>query len=84
MSKKTLLLGALLIIIPAFTFAQDISNEQRNAYEARQAYNKKMSAHQNHLTQLSKQEKQVKEEQKRLGKLRADEQKLMSELDQAK
>lgn len=84
MTKATLLLAAFLTIISTPTVAQDISNEQRNAYEARQAYNKKMSAHKNLLTRVSQQEKRINDEQTRLDQLKADEQKAMSELGQAK
>lgn len=84
MTKTTLLLAACLTIIPIITVAQDITNEQRNAYEARQTYNKKMSVHQNLLTRVSQQQKRVNDEQTRLSQLKADEQSAMSELELAK
>lgn len=86
LSKLTsiILLNFLIAIFSSAAFAQDISNEQRNAYEARKTFNKKASAHQSLSTRIAQQEKRVEEEQARLNKLISEEQAAKRELDQAK
>lgn len=86
---QTLLKTHILITTIALAFcstttlAQDISNEQRNAYEARQTLNEKKSAHESLVTRTAQQEKRVQIEQDRLAKLRTDQQAAKVELDQA-
>lgn len=82
--SSIILINFLIVIFNSTAFAQDISNEQRNAYEARKTFNKKASAHQNLSTKISQQEKRVEEEQARLNKLVSEEQAAKRELDQAK
>lgn len=88
MTKTTLTTGSFLTIVlfslPIIGLAQDISNEQRNAYEARQHFNKQQSNHQNLLKRVSLQEQRVAEENARLDQLKADELAAKSALDQAK
>ncbi len=84
LTVHSLLIAALLCSLSTVTLARDISNEQRNAYEARQVFNKKKSNHQNLLTRISQQEKRVSEEQERLSKLRDQEAAAKNELEQAR
>ncbi len=80
----TLLFSVFLCLTAITATAKDISNEQRNAYEARETFHKKKSAHDNLLKRIVQQEKRLEEEQARLNQLRTDEQSAKTELDQAK
>lgn len=80
---KTILIVVSFYMLPSLAMAKDISNEQRNAYEARQEFNKKQSRHQNLLTRILQQEKRLQEEEARLDKLKSEEQVAKTELDQA-
>jgi len=83
-TTASLLCVALLCICSTVVSAKDISNEQRNAYEARETYNKKKSAHADLVKRISQQEKRLVEEQARLDKLKAEEQSAKAAVDQAK
>lgn len=83
-TSHTLFIVILLSAFSLTALARDISNEQRNAYEARKEFNKKKSNHQNLLSRVSQQEKKVAEEQERLQTLRAEEATAKQALDQAK
>ena len=78
MTGQTLTINTLLIafsfcMLPSLAMAQDITTEQRNAYEARKEYNKSQSNYQDLLTRISKQEERVAEEQARLTELQSQE-----------
>lgn len=81
---NALSLAALFSLSTCPVNAKDITNEQRNAYEARNLYNKNKSNHENLLTRISQQEKRIAEEQTKLNKLKAEEATAKTELDQSK
>lgn len=83
-NAKFLLAILSLCLISPFATAKDITNEQRNAYDARKAYNKHKSAHENLLTRIADQEKRIADEQARLNQLKADEMTAKTKLDQSK
>ncbi len=80
----TLMFSVFFSLAALTATAKDISNEQRNAYEARETFHQKKSAHDNLLQRITQQEKRLEEEQARLNQLRSDEQSAKVELDQAK
>lgn len=78
MVKQSLTMSALafaasLCLIPSLAAAKDIQNEQRNAYEARELYNKNQSSHEGLLTRISQQEQRVADAQAQLDKLITEE-----------
>ncbi len=83
-TSEVLLIALSLCLLSPYVVAKDISNEQRNAYEARKAYNKNKSAHENLITRITQQEKRVTDEQVRLNQLKADEVAAKAKLDQSK
>lgn len=80
----TISLVFFTLLFSHIAFAQDISNEQRNAYEARQIFNESKSAHESALNRLSNQEKRVAKEQSRLQQAIQEEQAAKSALAQSK
>ena len=83
-NAKLLMAIISLCLISPFAAAKDITTEQRNAYDARKAYNNNKSAHENLLTRIADQEKRVSDEQARLNQLKADEVAAKAKLDQSK
>jgi len=84
MLLNTLILAVSCCLFPTFASAQDISNEQRNAYEARAQYNKNKSSYNDIVVRLSQQEQRLAEEQERLNQLKAEESAAKSALEQSK
>jgi septal ring factor EnvC (AmiA/AmiB activator) len=82
--SEVLIMALSLCLLSPYVVAKDISNEQRNAYEARKAYNKNKSAYENLIKRVSQQEKRVADEQARLNQLKADEVAAKAKLDQSK
>lgn len=83
-SSSTISLILFTLLFSHMAFTQDISNEQRNAYEARQMFNKSKSAYESASNRLSNQEKRVAEEQSRLDQARQEEQAAKTALEQSK
>ncbi len=81
---KALLFTLSLCLLPSYALAKDISNEQRNAYEARQEYTKNKSNHENLLTRISLQEERIAKEQERLNQLKTEETMAKTKLEQSK
>ncbi len=81
---RALLITTLLSSFSSIALARDISNEQRNAYEARQAYNKQKSAHEALNQRVAVQEKHVAQAQEKLNQLRQEAQQAKAAEEQAK
>ncbi|MFW5432616.1 MAG: hypothetical protein ACKE5M_05060 [Methylophilaceae bacterium] len=81
---KTTLIAISFCLLPSQAMAKDISNEQRNAYEARQQYNKNESNHRDLLKKISRQEKRVADEQARLNELQGEEVSAANKVNQSK
>ena len=64
--------------------AKDISNQQRNAYEARQEYNQNKSDYESLLVQISEQEKYLAQQQEKLDQLNAEKVSAKEKMDQSK
>lgn len=64
--------------------ARDISNEQRNAYKARQEYNQNKSEYESLLVQISEQERYLAQQQEKLDQLNAEKVNAKEKLDQSK
>lgn len=64
--------------------AKDISNEQRNAYKARQEYNQNKYEYESLLVQISEQEKYLAQQQEKLDQLNAEKVSAKEKLDQSK
>ncbi len=78
-----LVITALLFTVP-IAIAKDISNAQRDAYEARETFNDNKSNYKNISTRLTQQQKRVAEEQKKLEQLISEQATAKSKLDESK
>lgn len=81
---KLLVALAATSIAPAIAEAKDITNEQRQAYEARKRYIDNKSDYEKLLRNISKQEEHVAEEQEKLEQLKKDEVAAKAKLEQSK
>jgi septal ring factor EnvC (AmiA/AmiB activator) len=82
--KRMLILFTLCLAASASTHAKDITNQQRNAYEARQEYHQNKSDYESLESQISQQEKYLADQQRKLDKLNADKERVKAKLDQSK
>ena len=82
--SRMLILLTLCLFSFSSTYAKDISDEQRNAYRARQAYIQNKSDYESLLTQIEKQERYLKEQQQKLDQLLADKVQAKAKLDESK
>lgn len=82
--KRMLILFTLCLTVSASIHAKDITNQQRNAYEARQEYNQNKFDYESLESQISQQEKYLAEQQRKLNKLNADKERVKAKLDQSK
>lgn len=81
---KILILFTILLM-PTFSInAKDISNEQRNAYKARQDYNQNKSEYESLLVQISEQERYLAQQQEKLDQLNAEKVRAKEKLEQSK
>ena len=79
-----LILLSLCLIVSVSSHAKDITNQQRNAYEARQEYNQNKSDYESLLVQISEQERYLAKQQQKLDQLNADKVSAKEKLDQSK
>lgn len=89
MIKRILMIKLLVTltvasVVPSIAVAKDITNEQRQAYQARERYNDNKSDYENLLRRIAKQEKHLIEEQEKLNQLKKDEVAAKLELEQSK
>ncbi len=82
--SRVLILLTLCLVTFSSIYAKDISNEQRNAYKARQAYNQNKSNYESLLTQIEQQERYLAEQQQKLDQLLADKMQAKAKLDESK
>jgi len=83
-TTRVLLILALLSAFSSVSLARDISNEQRNAYQARQEYNKQKSAHESLNKRVAEQEKYTEQAQAKLNQLRQEAQQAKAAAELAK
>jgi septal ring factor EnvC (AmiA/AmiB activator) len=81
---STLLVTLSLCLLAPFAIAKDITNEQRNAYEARKLYNENKSDYENLLQRISQQETRIAEAQEKLNQLKAEEVEAKTALEKSK
>lgn len=79
-----LLIALSLSLFANAAAARDISNEQREAYEARQAYNKAKTNYADYAYQIEQQEKRVADAQTRLNNLQNEQANAQSDVDAKK
>ncbi len=83
-SFRYLIILAFFSVSSYAAYAKDISNEQRNAYKARQAYNQNKSDYESLLTQIEQQERYLAQQQQKLDQLLADKMQAKAKLDESK
>ena len=81
---STLLVTLSLCLLAPFAIAKDITNEQRNAYDARTQYNEDKSHYENLLKRISQQETRIAEAQEKLNQLKAEEVEAKTALEKSK
>lgn len=69
---------------PAIAIAKDITNEQRQAYEARERFNDTKSKHEKLLRKISKQEERITKEQEKLSQMINEEAAAKIEVEQSR
>lgn len=89
MIRKLLLIKLLIAIgitsiLPNLAMAKDITNEQRQAYQARERYQDNKSNHEKLLQRISRQESRITKEQEKLDQMKKDEVAAITELEQSK
>lgn len=84
LAKWLMTLLSLYSFSTGLTYAKNISNEQRNAYKARQEYNQNKSDYESLLIQISEQERYLAKQQQKLDQLNADKVKAKEKLNQSK
>lgn len=80
----TIPMAIVFCLASGLAISKDITNEQRNAYEAREAYNKRKSEHAALTKHVMQQEQRVAQEQARLDQLKADEAQAQTAVEKAK
>jgi peptidoglycan hydrolase CwlO-like protein len=79
-----LLLTLSLCLLATFAIAKDITNEQRNAYEARKLYNENKSDYESLINRISELQSDIADDQQKLDQLKADEIKAKMDLERSK